>query len=96
MLPILTSFAQRQLTPAVAAPAPTPLPVRALPPVMTKDDILPCLTAFKDTRGIDFTLFADELAAKDYTPDIIPEISIPDLCAITGAVEGQVVKFKIF
>ena len=33
---------------------------------------------------------------RELTPDIIPDIPVDHLCAITGAVEGQIRKFQAY
>lgn len=38
----------------------------------------------------------DALAAEDFTPDVLSMVSVQDLCDMTGAVKGRVLKLQRF
>jgi hypothetical protein len=47
-------------------------------------------------KKVDFTAFEPAFDAKEYTPDILPDISTQSLMALTGAPEGRVAKLIKF
>jgi hypothetical protein len=67
-----------------------------LPVPLKGKEIPACLNAFLLEKGVDLTMCEDALYALDFTPDIIPTIAVSHLCEVTGAVEGQSIKFQAF
>lgn len=55
-----------------------------------------CLSDFAEARGIDLTGCEDALSVLEFTPDVIPQVSVTRLCEVTGAAEGRVVKLQAF
>lgn len=55
-----------------------------------------CLVDFLKQEGTDFTRHETVLAAKQYTPAIIPAASNARLAELTGAMEGTVLAFQLF
>ena len=99
ILPALTNLTQQQrcnhsLLPQQAIP--TPGPSTYAPDPKACEQLHRCLEDFKEQKGIDFTMFVDDLARLDYTPDIIPEVDIGALRDITKGVNGQILKFRVF
>ncbi|KAK7688692.1 hypothetical protein QCA50_008230 [Cerrena zonata] len=93
MLPMLTNLAERHGS--QHAPLPSTSPVHQ-PDPKAQEQLRLCLRDFKLQKGIDFTMYEDRLARLDYTPDIIPEVDVAVLRDLTGAVDGQVLKLRVF
>ena len=63
---------------------------------MPGEELHACLLAFKEEKGIDLTHIKSSLADLELTPDILGQVPVSRLCAVTGAIEGQVWKFQMF
>jgi hypothetical protein len=55
-----------------------------------------CLSDFTEASGLDLTTCEDTLMERELTPDIIPDVPVDHLCAITGVVEGRIRKFQVY
>lgn len=73
----------------MAVPPPSPMPNIGF-------ELRACLSDFAETKGIDMTGCEDALSVLEFTPDIIPHVSVARLCEVTSAVEGRVVKLQAF
>ncbi|KAI0682866.1 hypothetical protein BC835DRAFT_1398076 [Cytidiella melzeri] len=61
------------------------------------DEVLRCVQDFFAEQKIDLTAFVDVLVVHDFTPDIIPHVSIARLMEVLGGVtEGKALKFQLF
>ncbi|KAA1475512.1 hypothetical protein DENSPDRAFT_883621 [Dentipellis sp. KUC8613] len=66
------------------------------PPPAAGTELHTCLTDFLEAKGIDFRGFENALLLLDFTPDVIPFVSISRLCEVTNSVEGRAIKFQAF
>lgn len=83
--------------PAIPAAAPPPPPASVVSRVPdVGQELHTCLEDFRALRGIDLTGAEDALASLDFTPDVIPSVSLARLCEVLGAVEGRALKLQIF
>lgn len=70
-------------------PPPSPIPAKA-------NELHECLVALRNQEDIDLLQHEEALAAEDYTPDVLSLVSVNDLCDLTGAVKGRVLKLQRF
>lgn len=65
--------------------------------VAVGDEVTSCLNDFHKESGLDLTHFGGALIAHDFTPDVLPHLSIARLQKIfDGVAEGSVVKLQLF
>jgi hypothetical protein len=69
-------------------------PLSPLPEVGSELQI--CLRDFTMAHSTNMTDCEAALSELEFTPDVIPHVSIERLCSVTGLVEGRVVKFQQF
>lgn len=55
-----------------------------------------CLVDMQHMEGIDLLQYEDALATEDFTPDILSMVAVKDLCELTGAVKGRMLKLQRF
>lgn len=99
MLPLLTSLSESHKRHRSLSPPTTPsqhsgavlFPLSPLPAVGS--ELRACLSDFAEASGIDITACENPLMALELTPDIIPDVPITRLCALTDTVEGRMRKF---
>lgn len=70
-------------------PPTSPLPPRA-------EEIHQFLVALLAKRDVDLLSCEAALTAQDFTPDILPDVTLARLIEVTGAVEGRVMKMRQF
>jgi hypothetical protein len=64
---------------------------------LEEDDALDkCIEDFRERHGIDMAPFLEALKKDEYTPGIIPSVHFSDLCKVTNAPQGRIVKFQAF
>lgn len=80
--------------PAVAPPLSHASVVSRLPDI--GQELHVCLEDFCALRAIDLTAKEDALAGLDFTPDVIPSVSLARLCKILGVGEGRALKLQVF
>jgi len=74
----------------------TAIAVSDLPMPEKGMELCACLHDFAKLEGINLTIHEIPLHLEDYSPDIIPFVDDAELCRITGATSGIVIKFKRF
>lgn len=66
-------------------------------PIPAKNEELhACLVDMHRQEDIDLLEYEDALVAEDFTPDILSMVAIKDLCEVTGAVKGRMLKLQRF
>lgn len=96
MLPMLTSFFDRQAT-APATSVPSDSRVRERSPVaLMGDELHTCLVAFKHAKAIDLLDKETVLSENDLTPDIIPKLPLARLQELIALSEGTALKFQVY
>jgi hypothetical protein len=92
------TFAARRSEPVTAVAVPsTNAPKVSRAHVAAGDEVTRCLQDFLSEQSVDLTAFDAALLALDFTPDLIPRLSIPRLLEVfDGIAEGTVLKFQLF
>ncbi|KAI0757493.1 hypothetical protein C8Q80DRAFT_1116617 [Daedaleopsis nitida] len=80
----------------------TPTHTRTFPPTLMSplpargEELHQFLLALHAQKDIDLLACETSLAQQDFTPDIMPSLTLLQLKAVTGAVDGTLVKMQIF
>jgi hypothetical protein len=102
LIPLLTGLSrphEDQLTnPAmpIVRQASNTILVTPMDTPMPGEELHACLLAFKEEKGIDLLHIKLSLADLDLTPDILGRVPVAWLCAVMGAIKGQIWKFQAF
>lgn len=102
LIPLLTGLSRPQgdqlVNPAIpiVRQASNPILATAMDVPIPGEELHACLLAFKEEKGIDLIHVKSSLADLDLTPDILGRVPVSRLCAVTGAIEGQIWKFQAF
>ncbi|RDX56589.1 hypothetical protein K466DRAFT_606734 [Polyporus arcularius HHB13444] len=111
LLPLLGMFAGQQFAALTPASAPLPYslgnpprtpasvarmtpPTSPLPP--PADELHQFLIALSIKKDVDMLDCEAELAAREFTPDILPSVAFAQLKEATGVADGKIVKMQVF
>ena len=81
-------------TPRKPKPLIMPAPISPIP--SRSAELHACLADFAKTEDVDLLHSEAALAALDLTPRIIPDVPVPRLIEVTGALEGHLWKLQAF
>ena len=103
MAALIAHLIPKPPAPSVETPTPTtpckpkPLSPSPISPIPSRSaELHACLADFAATEDVDLLHSETVLAALDLTPGIIPDVPVPRLIEVTGALEGHLWKLQAF